>query len=94
MAALIVGCIGLLSCKLSKKSRDRREREEEYNSQFEVLKEENAKRVRQLSKSSHHENAAAAPGDNVMDGPTTTTTTMAIPASAPPSYDDVAGHAR
>jgi len=49
MAALLLGCFGIFSSKVIKKQQARKEREEEYNRDFEILKEKNAERVRQLS---------------------------------------------
>ena len=49
MASAVLSCCGLISSRLAQKAKDRKERESEYSQNFEVLREENAKRVRHLS---------------------------------------------
>lgn len=49
MAAALVGCISILTRRFSKRQREKKQRQEEYTENFESLKNENAKRVRQLS---------------------------------------------
>lgn len=49
MASLLLSCLGLASSRFRDKRRAKAEREKEYTENFESLKEQNAKRVRQLS---------------------------------------------
>lgn len=49
MAAVIIGCCGVLSSRFSRKRKERINREKDYTENFESLKEANAMRVRHLS---------------------------------------------
>ena len=49
MVSAFFSCCGLLSARVSRKSRETQEREKEYTRDFDFLKEKNAERVRHLS---------------------------------------------
>jgi len=102
MAALLVSCIAILSHKVSRKSRERKERKEEYDANFEILKEENAKRVHHLSKPSQHQEHYSSFSSSTGGGPPEMVEQQqgrggggAVGSGmAPPSYEDVASSAR
>lgn len=98
MAALLLSCFGLTTSKLRAKQRAKKERKQEYEENFDFLKEQNANRVRQLSNQGEYQGSLdgrTLHGDGVTDhgpemqqhsrnGSTTQNTTF-----APPKYDDI-----
>lgn len=98
MASLLLTCFGLASSKITAKQRAKKERKQEYEQNFDFLKEQNANRVRQLSNQGEHHGSLDGRtlyGDGVTDhgpemqqhtrnGSTTQNTTF-----APPKYDDI-----
>ncbi|KAK5999483.1 hypothetical protein QM012_005336 [Aureobasidium pullulans] len=99
MAALLLSCFGFATSKLRAKQRAKKEREQEYEENFDFLKEQNANRVRQLSNQGEYQGSMDGRtlyGDggtdhspemqqHTRDGSTTQNTTF-----APPKYDDIA----
>lgn len=69
MAALLLTCCGMLSSRISKKRSARKQRDMEYSENFEVLKEENAKRMRHLSDAGvpGYENITGGVGASVVE---------------------------
>ncbi|KAI5272192.1 hypothetical protein E4T47_04584 [Aureobasidium subglaciale] len=91
---------GLTSSKLRAKQRAKKERKQEYEENFDVLKEQNAHRVRQLSNQGLYQESLDGRtlcGDGVTDhGPemhqtsrSGSTAHMTAPAPGLPKYDDI-----
>lgn len=89
MAAILLSCFGIAASKLSAKRRAKKEREQEYGDNFEVLKEENAKRVRQLSNQGSTDSTLY--GDAVVDrSPEMQQAQNGVASvNGPPKYDDI-----
>ena len=86
MAALILGCCGFVGNRISTSRRARKERETEYNENFETLKEENARRVRQLS------DAGVQGYEKFAGGATVATASMPASVVPPKSRDGRGQH--
>jgi len=99
MAALLLSCLGITTSKLREKQRAKKERKQEYEENFDFLKEQNANRVRQLSNQGEYQGSMDGRtlyGDGVTDhGPEmqqqhsrTGSATQNI-SHGPPKYDDI-----
>jgi hypothetical protein len=102
MAALLLSCLGITTSKLRAKQKAKKERKQEYDENFDFLKEQNANRVRQLSNQGEYQGSMDGRtlyGDGVTDhGPemqqhsrngSTTQNTSPLP----PKYDDITDEA-
>lgn len=101
MAAILLSCLGLTTSKLRAKQRAKKEREQEYEENFDILKEQNANRVRQLSNQGSYQGSTDGRtlyGDGVTDhapemqqhhSRNCSTAQPTAAAPAPPKYDDI-----
>lgn len=98
MAALLLSCLGITTSKIRAKQRAKKERKQEYEENFDFLKEQNANRVRQLSNQGEYQGSMDGRtlyGDGVTDhGPemqqhTRNGSTTHNTSHGPPKYDDI-----
>ncbi|KAF2084060.1 hypothetical protein K490DRAFT_69175 [Saccharata proteae CBS 121410] len=86
MAALILTCAALLSSKLSRRRKAKKQAKLDYEQNFESLKEENLKRVEYIRRRS----SVLDNGTVCGNAPNGLETLPMVPSSPPPGYDDVA----
>ncbi|KAI4765268.1 hypothetical protein E4T52_00094 [Aureobasidium sp. EXF-3400] len=94
MAALLLSCLGITTSKIRAKQRAKKERKQEYEENFDFLKEQNANRVRQLSNQGEYQGSMDGrtlygDGGPEMQQHTRNGSTTQNTSHGPPKYDDI-----